>query len=239
MKIGIMQPYLFPYLGYFQLINVVDIFVVYDDVQYMQQGWINRNKIQINRNPKLFTFGVKKDAMTLHINQRFYSEDTYYSTREKFLKTLFQSYHKAPHFKEANELITDILNYKDLNISEFNTNSLRKICNYININTQFILSSSLEKVEGLKAQEKIVEINKLLGGSCYINAIGGLELYSPGKFEENGIRLRFIRMRDLKYPQFDEQFISNLSIIDVLMFNSQEEIEDLLNNYELVSKYEQ
>jgi len=239
MKIGIMQPYLFPYLGYFQLINAVDIFVVYDDVQYIKNGWINRNKIQSNGNPILFTFGVKKDAMTLHIKQRFYSEDTYYSTKEKFLKTLFLSYHRAPHFKEANELITDILNYKDQNISEFNTNSLRKICNYMNITTQFILSSSLEKAKGLKAQEAVIEINKLVGSNYYINAIGGLELYSPEKFEENGIELKFIRMRDVKYHQFNEQFIPNLSVIDVLMFNSHEEIECLLNDYELVSKYEQ
>jgi hypothetical protein len=239
MKIGIMQPYLFPYLGYFQLINAVDIFVVYDDVQYIKNGRINRNKIQSNRNPILFTFGIKKDAMTLHINQRFYSKESHYLTKEKFLKTLFLSYYRAPHFKEVNELIIDILNYEDLNISEFNTNSLRKICNYMNINTQFILSSSLEKVKGLKAQEAVVEINKLLGSRCYINAIGGLKLYSPEKFEENGIRLKFIRMRNIKYHQFNEQFIPNLSIIDVLMFNSKEEIENLLNNYELVSRYEQ
>jgi hypothetical protein len=236
MKIGIMQPYLFPYLGYFQLINAVDYFVVYDDVQYIKNGWINRNKIQLNRNPILFTFGVKRDAMTLHINQRFYSEDKYYSSKENFLKTLYISYLKAPHFEEVNELIADILNNENLNISEFNTNSLRKLCNYMNINTHFILSSSLERTKGLKAQEKIIEINKSLGSHCYINAIGGLELYSPEKFDENGIRLKFIRMHDIKYHQFNKIFIPNLSIVDVLMFNSQEKIEDLLNDYELVSK---
>lgn len=238
MKLGIMQPYLFPYLGYFQLINAVDVFVIYDDVQYIKNGWINRNKILSNRVPIMFTFGVKKDAMTMHINQRFYSENTYYSTKEKFLKTLFVSYHKAPHFKNTYELITEILSYEDLNVSKFNVNCLRKICDYINISTPFILSSSLEKEKELKAQEAVIGINKLLGSHCYINAIGGMEFYSPKKFKENGIKLRFIKMYDIEYPQFDEQFIPNLSIIDVLMFNSKREIETLLNDYELVSKDE-
>lgn len=238
MKLGIMQPYLFPYLGYFQLIRAVDTFVVFDDVQYIKRGWINRNQIQLNRNPLLFTFGVKKDAMTKHINQRFYSEDTYYSTREDFLKTLFRAYHKAPYFKEVNELVTEILNYEDFNVSKFNVNCLRMVCDYMNISTPFISSSSLEKEKELKAQDAVIEINKLLGSHCYINAIGGMELYSPKIFEENGIKLRFIKMHDIKYPQFDEQFIQNLSIIDVLMFNSKREIETLLNDYELVSKDE-
>lgn len=239
MKIGVMQPYLFPYLGYFQLINAVDIFVIYDDVQYIKNGWINRNRILSNKNAFLFTFGVKKDSMNKCINQRSYAEDTYLSTRNKFLKTLFYTYQKAPYFNEVNELVVDILNYDDLNVSKFNTNSLRKLCDYMNINTRFILSSSLERTKGLDAEDAIIEINKILDGHCYINAIGGMKLYSPEKFEENGIKLRFLKTNDIVYPQFGEQFIPNLSIIDVLMFNSKEEIKGLLNNYELISNYEE
>jgi len=231
---GGMQPYLFPYLGYFQLINAVDIFVISDDVQYIKQGWVNRNYILSNRKPLLFTFSVKKDIMTKNMNQRSYSEGTYNSTRDKFLRTLFHSYRKAPYFKEVNELITEILSYEDHNVSEFNTNSLKKLCNYMNINTQFVLSSSLEKEKGLRGQETVIATNKLLGVRCCINAIGGLELYSPEKFEESGIKLKFIKMNKIKYCQFNGQFIPNLSIIDVLMFNSEEEVERLLNNYELV-----
>ncbi len=177
-----MQPYLFPYLGYFQLINAVDVFVIYDDVQYIKNGWINRNRILSNRDPILFTFGVKKDAMTMRINQRFYSEDTYNSTKKKFLKTLFISYHKAPYFKEVNELVTEILSYEDFNVSKFNVNCLRMVCDYMSISTPFISSSSLEKEKELKAQDAVIEINKLLGSHCYINAIGGMELYSPKIF---------------------------------------------------------
>ncbi|WP_292521851.1 WbqC family protein [Methanoculleus sp.] len=238
MKIGIMQPYLFPYLGYFQLIKAVDTFVVFDDVQYIKRGWINRNQIQLNRNPYLFTFGVKKDTMTRPINQRFYAEDTYYAARDDFLKTLSRSYRKAPYFKEVNELVTGILRYGDLNVSRFNVNALRKICDYAKINTPFILSSSLERDRGLRAQEAIIEINTILGSRCYINPIGGRELYSLEEFERNGIALKFIRMHEMTYPQFSGDFIPNLSIIDVLMFSSRDEVEGLLNGYELVSDVE-
>ncbi len=234
--IGGMQPYLFPYLGYFQLINAVDVFVISDDVQYIKGGWINRNRIQSNRKPLLFTFGIKKDKMTKNINQRSYSEDTYNSTRDKFLRTLFHSYHKAPYFKEVNELIAEILSYEDHNVSGFNTNSLRILCNYMNINTRFKLSSSLKKDEGLTGQDAVIAINKILDSHCCINAIGGLELYSSKRFEENGIQLKFIKMNEIEYRQFNEHFIPNLSIIDVLMFNSEEEVEELLKSYELRSE---
>ncbi len=238
MKVGIMQPYLFPYLGYFQLIKAVDTFVVYDDVQYIKKGWINRNQILLNGKPLLFTFGVKKDSSLMNINQRIYSEDKFYLLKDNFLQTLYRSYHKAPFFKEVNDLIDDIFTYESLNVSDFNTNSLKKICDYMNIQTPFLLSSSLEKTDGMKGQEVIIEINKKLKSDCYINAIGGRDLYSTKKFRENGISLRFIKMGDIHYNQFDNEFIPNLSIIDVLMFNSKEQIQRMLNNYELVSNDE-
>ncbi len=237
MKVGIMQPYLFPYLGYFQLIHAVDVFVIYDDVQYMKDGWINRNRILLNQDALLFTFGVKKDSRTKHINQRSYSENAYHSTKERLLKTLFHSYHNAPYFGEVHELIIDILNYEDRNVSKFNTNSLRKLCDYMNIDTPFVLSSTLERTKGLNAEDAVVEINQILGSHYYINAIGGMKLYSPGKFKENGIELKFLRMDEITYQQFDGQFIPNLSIIDILMFNSERQISQLLNNYELLQNY--
>jgi len=237
MKIGIMQPYLFPYLGYFQLIHAVDVFVIYDDVQYRKKGWINRNRILLNHDALLFTFGVKRESRTKHINQRSYSKDIFHSTKERFLKTLFHSYHDAPYFNEVHEVIIDILHYEDRNISKFNTNCLRKLCDYMHIDTPFVLSSSLERTKGLNAEDAVVEINQILGGHCYINAIGGMKLYSPGKFEENGIELKFLKMDEITYYQFDGQFIPDLSIIDILMFNSKGEIDQLLNNYELLQNY--
>lgn len=234
MKVGIMQPYLFPYLGYFQLINAVDVFVIYDDVQYIKGGWINRNKIQLNKKGILFTFSVKKDSTTKMINQRYYSDSTFKLTKSKFLTTISLSYHKSPYFKEIFELLSDIFTFNTLNVAEFNANSLQILCNYIGIDTPFIISSHLKKNENLKSYDRVIEINKILESDEYINPIGGSELYSRAVFRENNIALHFIRMKDIQYSQFGEEFIPSLSIIDVLMFNSKEKIKGLLGRYELV-----
>lgn len=234
MKVGIMQPYLFPYLGYFQLINSVDTFVIYDDVQYIKEGWINRNKIQLNKKEFLFTFSVQHDSAKKMINQRFYSEKTFEPTKIKFLKTIFLSYNKSPYFKEINEILQKILGFHSLNVAEFNTNSLKILCNYLGIDTKIIISSLLKKDDSLKAEARVIEINKILGSDCYINPIGGLELYSQRVFRENNIELQFIKMKHVEYPQFKGNFIPRLSIIDVLMYNSRERIKELLDEYELM-----
>ena len=235
MKVGIMQPYLFPYLGYFQLINAVDTFVIYDDVQYIKNGWINRNRIQLNGKEILFTFGIKRDSSKKNINERFYSEKTFESTKDNFFKTITLAYKKAPFFSETNELINKIFTFASLNVAEFNTNSLKMICHHIGIDTKFLLSSEFQKDNTKKSQDRVIEINKLLDSDCYINLIGGIELYSPDVFMNQGIPLKFIGMNDVKYPQFNEKFIPSLSIIDVLMCNSKKNVvEHLINEYILV-----
>ena len=234
MKVGLMQPYLFPYLGYFQLINAVNVFILYDDVQYIKNGWINRNKILVKNREGMFTFSVKKDLSTKLINQRYYSDNAFETTKDNFLKTLYLSYKKAPYFSETHEVLSEIFNYNTLNVAEFNSNSLKILCDYMNINTKILISSSLKKNNELKSQHRVIEINRVLGSDCYINPIGGIELYSPNVFNENGIQLKFIRMNEIKYPQFEGKFIPSLSIIDVLMFNSKEEIKYLLSNYKLI-----
>jgi len=234
MKVGIMQPYLFPYFGYFQLINAVDTFVVYDDVQYIKNGWINRNKIQLNKKEILFTFGVKKDSATKLINQRFYSDLTFDVSKKNFLTTITLSYGKTPYFKEVFDLLYDILNFNSLNVSDFNTHSLKLLCRYMGIDTKFLISSNLKKDINLKSHNRIIEINKILGSDTYINPIGGSELYSRDIFRTNGVTLYFIKMRDFQYLQFSGDFIPFLSIIDILMFNSQERVTELLNEFELM-----
>ena len=234
MKVGLMQPYLFPYLGYFQLINAVDIFVIADDVQYIRHGWINRNKIRLMDKPYMFTFSVKKDSQKQNINKRFYSDEFFDSAKEDLLGKIFHSYRKAPYFSEIYELLSAIFNYSSLNIAEFNTYSLKNICNYLGINSNFLISSSLKKNSGLKSQDFVIEINRVLGSDCYINAIGGTELYSRSAFEKYKISLKFIQMNDIMYDQGGKEFIPFLSIIDVLMFNSKEKITKLLEEYTFV-----
>ena len=180
MKLGIMQPYLFPYLGYFQLMEAVDTFVIYDDVQYIKHGWINRNNLLgFGKTPETtvlpFTFSVKRDSMELNINQRYYSE-SFKAEADTFLKTLQRRYSKAPYYDEVSHLIKDILSYSSRNVAEFNANSMKCIAEYCGIETEFMFSSELDIPDDLKAQKRILHICKELKTDEYINPIGGIEL---------------------------------------------------------------
>jgi len=229
-----MQPYLFPYLGYFQLINAVDKYVICDDVQYIKNGWINRNNILNDKKQYLFTFNVKKGEHLELINERFYCTNMFNNQINKFYNLLTISYRKAKYFDEVFKLITEIFQYNDLNIAKFNSNALKNICKYIGIDTEFINSSEIPQDNMLKRENKVLAINKILLSTQYINAIGGRELYCKETFNKNNIKLNFIKTLKVEYKQFKNDFIPNLSIIDVLMFNSKEEIKLLLNEYELV-----
>lgn len=233
MKIGIMQPYLFPYLGYFQLINTVDKFVIHDDVQFIKGGWINRNSILLNDDRFNFTFSVMKDHYYKNINERYYTENFTKETK-KFLTNISIGYKRAPYFESVYKLLENILNNKERNVSLFNTFSVMKICEYIGIDNEIMFSSKICKDNNLKSEERVIDINKCLKSNWYINPIGGKELYSRSNFEKQNIRLNFLMMNDAKYQQFNSNFINNLSIIDVLMFNSKDIIKELLEKYELL-----
>ncbi len=229
MKIGIMQPYFFPYIGYWQLINAVDKYVVYDDVAYIKSGWINRNNFLINKQVHLVTLPLKDASSFKNINEIEIDE----SRKDKVLKTLQMAYSKSTYYKEVMPIIeTLILN--NSNIALLNYNSIIEINKYLDINTEIILSSSLDKDNNLKAQDKVIHINKILKSTNYINAIGGQDLYDRKTFKQNNIVLNFLKFIPVKYKQFKNDFVSNLSIIDVLMFCSKNEIKDMLNSYELI-----
>ena len=233
MKIGLMQPYLFPYIGYFQLISACDKFVVHDDVQYIQQGWINRNYIIVHQRKFLFVFSVKNDDYWKNINERLYT-NAFEAEAKKFLRNIDQSYSKAPHFADVRELLVDVLGSPERNVSRFNISSLRKICRYLGIGTEIIVSSELTLDKSLAAESRIIAINKKLKGTQYINPIGGLELYSKERFQANGIELSFLKPRLRPYQQSTAEFLPWLSIVDVMMFNSKEEIMEMLKGYELI-----
>ncbi len=230
MKVAIMQPYLFPYLGYWQLINAVDIFVIYDDVNYIKGGFINRNYIQINRKPFLFTLSLKKASSNKLINEIEVGDN-----KEKLLKTIKLNYKKAPNFHNIYDLIADIILNPEKNLSKYVAYSIFKISEYLDIKTKFMFSSEIPKNKSAKGQEKIIEICKILNATVYINSIGGINLYKKEDFKKEGILLKFLKPGDIKYKQWDDnKFIPNLSIIDVLMFNKKDEIKDMLTNYTLV-----
>ena len=229
MKLAIMQPYFIPYIGYFQLIKAADTFLIYDDVQFIKGGWINRNYMLLNGSKFMFNLILKGASANKLIN-----EISVQPNQNKLLKTIYHSYNKAPYFESAFPVIENILNYEDKNLAKFIGNSIITICNYSEIDTKIIYSSALEKNNELKAQEKIIHICKLLDADTYINAIGGKELYDKETFKQAYIDLKFIKNNSTPYTQFKNEFIPWLSILDVMMFNSVEEINKMLDDYELI-----
>jgi len=231
MKIAIMQPYFFPYLAYWQVINAVDKYVVYDDVAYIKGGWINRNNILINNKAHLITLPLENSSSFRNINEIEVIKNK--KQIEKVIKAINLAYGKAPYFKDIMPIIEKLILNNSF-ISELNYNSIIEINKYLNIKTEIILSGNLKKDNNLKAQDKVIHINKILNSNIYINAIGGQELYNKEDFKKENIELKFIKMLPYKYKQFKNEFVANLSIIDILMFNSIDEIKKLLNNFELI-----
>ena len=232
MKIGIMQPYFLPYIGYWQLLNEVDQYVIYDDVNFIKGGWINRNRILVNKESKMLTLKLNKASSNKLINEIEILEDGIQI--RQILKTIETFYRKAPYFQVIYPLLEKILKFNEPNLVKFIKNSFRIICEYLDIKTKLIMSSSLEKKNELKGQEKVINICKALKATEYYNAIGGQKLYSFDKFREEKIQLKFLKTKDIKYKQLDNEFISNLSVLDVLMFNSKEEVKKMLNSYSII-----
>lgn len=228
MKVGIMQPYFFPYIGYWQLLNAVDKYVVYDDVNYIKNGWINRNRILINGQPHWFTLPLDKASPFNLINEINISSEN--KVKENMLKTLHMAYHKAPFFNEVFPLVEKTIFYS-LNLSESLFFSIQEITKYLGIRTELILSSTLNKDNTLKGKNKVLSICKLLNADVYLNAIGGQDLYDKQEFQEHNLKLEFLQTDKVIYKQLKNQFVPNLSIIDVLMFNSAEQVKQMLNQY--------
>lgn len=229
MKLGIMQPYFMPYLGYWQLIKAVDKFVIYDDVNFIKGGWINRNNILLNNQRFLINLLLSGASSNKLINEIKVQEN-----QTKLIKTIESAYKKAPMFDTVFPLFLQIMSFCNNNLAKFIGNSLIEVTNYLMIETEFIYSSDIEKDNSLRAQDKILHICTLLGAKQYINAIGGQELYDKESFDSQGLKLNFIKSELPPYKQFNNEFIPGLSIIDVMMFNSVEEINGMLDKYELV-----
>lgn len=234
MKLAIMQPYFMPYIGYFQLIKAVDKFIIYDDVNYIKRGWINRNNILVNNQSSLFSIPVSKSSQHAKINEIMINSDTFETWKQNFLRTLEYNYKKAPFYNKVIKLLSDILTNNYCSISKMATQSIYLTCDYLNIECQFNISGELNIGNDLSGTERILEICLEVGATKYINPIGGVDLYSKDTFIQHGVDLSFIKSGDVVYKQFSNEFVPWLSIIDVLMFNSPRSISEMLDNYELV-----
>lgn len=232
MKVGIMQPYFFPYIGYWQLMNAVDKYVIYDDVNFINRGWINRNNILMNGESKMINLKLNYASQNKLINEIEVLDDPIY--KKKLLKTIETFYRKSPYYSSAFPVIENIITQDEKNLAGYLEYSIRKICEYLSIKVEIIVSSTINKNNELKGQNKIIEICKILGADEYYNAIGGQELYSYDDFAVSKIKLNFLKTEVGEYKQFNNEFVWNLSIIDVMMFNYAEDIKKMLDRYELL-----
>lgn len=232
MKLAIMQPYFFPYIGYFQLIAAVDLFIVYDNIKYTKKGWINRNRMLQNGKPVTFSLPLKGDSDFLDIQERELAETF---NRKKLLNQFSAAYRRAPYFAETFPLIEKIVLNKQTNLFQYVHNSIVSTCKHLDITTEIKASSGVAIDHSLKNQDKVIAFCEQVGAITYVNAIGGKDLYSVETFREKGIGLKFIQSKPFEYTQFGDAFVPWLSIIDVLMLNPLQTIRACIsNNYGLI-----
>lgn len=230
MKLGIMQPYFLPYLGYFQLLHAVDQYVIYDNIKYTKKGWINRNRYLCAGQGKYFTIPLAKDSDELDICERKVAKSF---DRRKLKAQIQAAYSKAPYFEQVFPLFCECVDCKEENLFCFLYDSVKKIVNFLEINTQIIISSDLNIGHEVHGKNKVLAICRKLQADTYINPIGGKALYQKQEFEQHGIRLHFLEMEEMPYPQFGEPFVGSLSILDVLMFQSRDQVMQMLERYRL------
>lgn len=232
MPVAVMQPYLFPHIGYFQLCKASDKFVFYDDVNFIKGGWINRNRILSNGEIQRFTLPLQNSSANRLICE-IDTQDRRVFNR-KFLYQLEMSYRKAPYFEPVHSMIAGVLSGPSNTIAELAIDSVRSVWKYLGLNNQWYISSKdFAHTQGQHRLERLVSICNELQDSVYINPEGGRELYSQEEFASKGIELHFLQAGLDSYPQFQHDFIPGLSIIDCLMFNSPAELISLLDTYTL------
>jgi hypothetical protein len=226
-----MQPYFLPYIGYWQLMAAVDRFVVYDNIKYTKQGWINRNRFLRDGRDVFFTLPLKKGSDFLNIDQRAIADDF---DPQSLLKPIESAYRKAPYFASAFAVFDAIVRATPRNLFEFLHHGLRVTADYLDIKTPIVVSSSVPVDHDLKSEARVIAICGALGATRYVNLIGGRDLYAAEHFNDAGIDLKFIQSRPISYAQFDRPFVPSLSILDVMMFNSRDIVRGMVGAYDLV-----
>ena len=215
-KTAIMQPYFFPYIGYFQLIAAVDLFIVYDNIKYTKKGWINRNRLLNNGKAAVFSLPLRSGSDSLDVRDRELAADF---RRNKLLNQINGAYRRAPFFAQTFSLIERVVRHEDSNLFRYVEHSILRTCEHLGIATEVRRSSEVAADHSLKGQERVLALCEAVGTTNYVNAIGGVHLYSRDEFQTRGVRLEFIESTPFEYAQFGGDFVPWLSIIDVMMFN--------------------
>lgn len=254
MTIAIMQPYFMPYIGYFQAINAVDKYILCGNVNFEKKSWVNRNRLmQRNGAIEPMVVPLKKKSSNALIKE--ISIDYSTDWQRRLLRSIQTNYGKAPYFEETFTLLTSILSKQYETLMELNTESIKAVARHLGITTEIVADNSqyddmeeklrksddayvefpyMHKTRPDRRTARVIEICKREGSNHYINAIGGLELYSKEELSQYGIQLEFIKTNSIVYDQFNNTFEPYLSIIDVLMHNGKERTKQLLEEYTLV-----
>lgn len=233
--LGIMQPYFFPYIGYFSLIQQADAFILFDTPQFIRHGWIERNRILKPNGESLYIrVPLKKHARETPINQLILKNEEPW--KNKLLAQLVPYKKKAPHYWKVVKLVKEALAIETTSIVALNYHTLKAVCHYLEIATPITVWSEMKvEIEEVTAPDEwALNICKALGSTNYVNPIGGLEFFDRQKYEEAQVKIDFLKPISVSYQQLTAEYNPFLSIIDVLMFNSVEEVQSMLKSYELV-----
>lgn len=230
--IAIMQPYFLPYIGYFQLMAAADKFVVFDDVNFINRGWINRNRLLLNGVTHTFTIPLRSASQNRLICDIELADES--GWRGKLLRTIRQAYGRAPCYPQVSTLLEKVISYPSIRLDEFLLNSLHEVVNYLSLKVEIVSTSRSYKNTHLKGQDRILDICRQEGADIYINPIGGVDLYDRAGFSNQDLSLYFLRPRPISYSQGKGDHVAWLSIMDVLMFNEPTEVRRLLAEIDLI-----
>ena len=236
MKIAIMQPYFLPYIGYFSLIKHTDRFILLDEVQFIRHGWIERNRVLKENDGWLYI----KVPLKKHNRDSLIKEVLIDSTRinwQQKISAQIKHYKKyAPYYSQVLRLLRRIFSVKYSRIAELNKQALEIICDYLNIHSEIEIFSEMKiNIEKPKAPDEwALNICKAIGNvKEYWNPPGGQHFFDRKKYQKQNINLKFHKLNFIEYDQRRQPFIPLLSVIDTMMFNSVEEVNTMLDNYEL------
>jgi GNAT superfamily N-acetyltransferase len=216
MNLVIMQPYFLPYLGYFQLMAAADTFVIYDDVAFIKQGWINRNRILLNGRAHRFVLPLQQASQNRLINEITLVDSEWPG---KLLETLRHAYRRAPCFDEVFPLLEKIVRCTERALVAYLRHGLLALQAYLEIKAKIAPTSAAYNNEYLRGEARILDICRQEGATDYFNLSGGAELYHEPAFRSQGIALHLLETTAPVYKQFGGAFVPQLSIVDVLMFN--------------------
>lgn len=229
-NVAIYQPYFFPYLGYWQLLDAADVFVIGDEFQYMTRGFINRNTVLLDHTPHRFTISLSGSSPRKRINEIAIRDDF-----RKFRAMLKHAYGKAAHYPDAMEVINRVLCHPDRNLARFLEHQIATVAEYLGLRARIVRMSDLPLAEpSLSRERRLCDCTRLVGGDRIINPIGSRSLYSPADFSEHRVALAFLRTRETPYPQGSREFVPNLSLIDAMMHNDRTRLNALVKHYDII-----